>query len=68
MGKHKKVVDGIPFDIAIIGYNTNTVNFLRLWESKASEEFDLDVLNQGGYVEAVRKSDGGNHFQSSLSK
>ena len=24
-----KVVDGIPFDIAIVGYNTNTVNFLR---------------------------------------
>ncbi len=50
-----KVVDGIPFDIAIVGYNTNTVNFLRLWESKASEEFDLDVFNQGGYVEAVRE-------------
>ena len=50
-----KVVDGIPFDIAIVGYGTNTVNFLRLWESKASEEFDLDVFNQGGYVEAVRE-------------
>jgi len=50
-----KVVDGIPFDIAIVGYDTNTVNFLRLWESKASEEFDLDVFNQGGYVEAVRE-------------
>jgi len=50
-----KVVDGIPFDVAIVGYGTNTVNFLRLWESKASEEFDLDVFNQGGYVEAVRE-------------
>ena len=40
-----KVVDGIPFDIAIVGYNTNT-ELLRLWESKASEEFDLDVFNQ----------------------
>ena len=50
-----RVVDGLPFDVAIVGYGAKTVNFLRLWESKASEEFDLDVFNQGGYVEAVRE-------------
>jgi len=47
-------VNGIPYDIPICGYGTKTVNFLRLWESKASEEFDFQVFNQGGYVEAVR--------------
>jgi len=50
-----RIVDGLPYDVAIVGYGTNTVNFLRLWESKASEEFDLDIFNQGGYVEAVRE-------------
>ena len=50
-----RVVDGLPFDVAVVGYEGKTVNFLRLWESKASEEFDLDVFNQGGYVEAVRE-------------
>lgn len=50
-----RVVDGLPYDVAIVGYGAKTVNFLRLWESKASEEFDLDVFNQGGYVEAVRE-------------
>ena len=50
-----RVVDGLPFDVAIVGYGAKTVNFLRLWESKASEEFDLDIFNQGGYVEAVRE-------------
>ena len=50
-----RVVDGLPFDVAIVGFGGKTVNFLRLWESKASEEFDLDVFNQGGYVEAVRE-------------
>ena len=50
-----RVVDGLPFDVAIVGYGAKTVNFLRLWESKASEEFDLDVFNQGGYVEVVRE-------------
>ena len=39
----KKIV-GIPYDIPIPGYGTNTVNFLRLWESRAPEEFDLRGL------------------------
>ncbi|MEZ5278377.1 MAG: glycogen/starch/alpha-glucan phosphorylase [Opitutaceae bacterium] len=46
---------GVPYDIPICGYETNTVNFLRLWASRSSEEFDLDVFNEGGYVEAVRE-------------
>ena len=54
----KKIV-GVPFDIPIPGFGTNTVNFLRLWESKASEEFNFDAFNRGGYVDAVReKTDG----------
>jgi starch phosphorylase len=45
----------IPHDIPIAGYGATTVNFLRLWESRASQEFDLNVFNRGGYVEAVRE-------------
>ena len=50
-----KTVLGVPYDIPIAGYGTKTVNFLRLWASKATEEFDLATFNQGGYVEAVRE-------------
>ena len=50
-----KEVEGIPYDLAIVGYETETVNFLRLWESKSSQELDLHIFNQGGYVEAVRE-------------
>jgi len=46
---------GVPWDIPVLGYTGSTVNFLRLWESKASNEFDFDVFNRGGYVEAVRE-------------
>ncbi len=46
---------GVPWDVPIVGYGGKTVNFLRLWESKASEEFDFHVFNEGGYVEAVRE-------------
>lgn len=50
-----QTIIGLPHDLPIPGYGTGTVNFLRLWESKASSEFDLQVFNEGGYVEAVRE-------------
>jgi len=50
-----KTLEGVPFDVAIVGYGGDTVNFLRLWESKSSQEFDLDIFNEGGYIEAVRE-------------
>jgi starch phosphorylase len=46
---------GVPWDIPVAGYGCGTVNFLRLWESRASKDFDLDTFNEGGYVEAVRE-------------
>jgi glycogen phosphorylase len=50
----RKII-GVPYDIPIPGFGTETVNFLRLWESKAPEEFDLEAFNRGGYEEAVRQ-------------
>ncbi len=50
-----KTILGVPHDIPIAGYGTNTVNLLRLWSSKATEDFDLTAFNSGGYVEAVRE-------------
>ena len=50
-----RTLEGMPFDVPIVGYGAGTVNFLRLWESRASQEFDLNVFNDGGYVEAVRE-------------
>ena len=49
-----KKLMGIPYDIPVPGYGTNTVNFLRLWSSKAHEDFDFEAFNRGGYDEAVR--------------
>ncbi len=50
-----KPVLGVPYDIPIAGYGTKTVNLLRLWGSRSTEEFDLQAFNSGGYVEAVRE-------------
>jgi len=53
--KPSRWILGVPWDIPIVGYGGTTVNYLRLWESRASQEFDFDVFNRGGYVEAVRE-------------
>ncbi len=45
----------VPYDIPIIGFQTNTVNMLRLWSARADEGFRLDVFNQGDYVRAVEE-------------
>lgn len=50
-----KTILGVPHDIPVAGFGTTTVNLLRLWASKATEDFDLAAFNSGGYVEAVRE-------------
>jgi len=42
----------MPFDTPVPGYAVNTVNTLRLWTSKATEEFSLDDFNMGDYMSA----------------
>lgn len=50
------IVKGLPWDIPVVGYGGNTVNVLRLWESQASDYFNWDVFNAGGYVDAQREN------------
>ncbi|MDR2735684.1 MAG: glycogen/starch/alpha-glucan phosphorylase [Puniceicoccales bacterium] len=44
---------GIPWDIPVVGYGAETINFLRLWESKATKDFNFDEFNRGDYIDAV---------------
>jgi len=50
-----QMFEGVPYDIPVIGFNVNTVNVLRLWSSRATESFRLDVFNSGEYVKAVEE-------------
>lgn len=45
-------IKGVPWDIPVVGFGGHTVNILRLWESRASEFFDWDVFNAGGYIDS----------------
>jgi starch phosphorylase len=46
-------VVGMPYDTPIAGYGCNTVNTLRLWRARASQDFDLRYFNEGDYEKAV---------------
>lgn len=46
------IVKGLPWDIPVVGYQGNTVNVLRLWESQSSDYFNWDVFNAGGYIDS----------------
>jgi starch phosphorylase len=41
------------YDTPVPGYKTNTVNNLRLWQAKATQEFSFHDFNQGNYLAAV---------------
>lgn len=51
-----RIIKGVPWDIPIVGYNGSSVNVLRLWESRASDLFNWDVFNTGGYIDAAREN------------
>jgi len=48
-----RTVIGIPFDTPVPGYNTNTVNTLRLWKAEAGDDFNFQAFNAGDYDGAV---------------
>lgn len=43
----------VPYDMPIPGHKNGTVNTLRLWRAAATDVFNLDEFNAGGYSEAV---------------
>lgn len=43
----------VPYDLSISGYDTNTVNRIRLWSSKAPVDFDMTMFSKGEYVKAM---------------
>ncbi len=59
-----ETVMAMAYDLPIPGYNTETVNNLRLWAAKAAREFNLESFNAGDYLSAVQDK----NVSESLSK
>ncbi len=45
----------VACDIPVPGYGSETVNTLRLWTARATEDFNFDYFNNGDYMNACEK-------------
>ena len=45
-------VEAVPYDMPIVGYDTATVNTLRMWSARSPKHIDLNSFGQGKYVQA----------------
>ncbi len=50
-----KVLIGVPYDVPVSGYGGRTVNVLRLYSARASQDFDMRIFNDGDYFKAVEQ-------------
>jgi starch phosphorylase len=50
-----KLIVGVPHDMPIVGYGGRTVNVLRLFSARASDQFDIGIFNSGDYIRAVHE-------------
>ncbi|MCB0226402.1 MAG: glycogen/starch/alpha-glucan phosphorylase, partial [Anaerolineae bacterium] len=48
-------VMGEPYHTMVPGYKTGTVNMLRLWGARATNEFDFQLFDNGDYARAVEQ-------------
>src|SRR5574344_2947906 len=48
-------VTATPYDMPVVGYDTNTVNTLRLWSATSPNGVDLQLFNDMQYNRAVEK-------------
>ncbi len=46
-------VKAVPYDMPIIGYGTNNIGTLRLWQSESLMPFDFDLFNSQKYDKSV---------------
>ena len=48
-------VEAVPYDMPIVGYDTTTVNTLRMWSARSPKRIDLGSFGQGKYVQATEE-------------
>ena len=53
--ENAEVVNATPYDMPIVGYDTKTVNTLRLWQASSPDGFDLQLFNDMQYHRAVER-------------
>ena len=45
-------VEAVPYDMPVVGYDTVTVNPLRMWSARSPKKLDLNSFGEGRYIQA----------------
>jgi len=48
-----RAVKAVPYDVPVIGYGTNNINTLRLWQCEPLSDLDFDAFNAQQYAKAL---------------
>lgn len=46
-------IDAVPYDMPVVGYDTDCVDTLRTWSARSCEVFDLKTFGRGEYDKAM---------------
>lgn len=47
------IIKAVPYDMPIVGYDTDNVNFLRMWSARSSSTLNLRKFGDGAHQEAL---------------
>ena len=50
-------VKAIPYDVPILGYQSNLINTLRLWGARSLKPLDMGLFRKGQYVDALAEKE-----------
>lgn len=50
-------VKAIPYDMPVLGYESEVVNTLRLWGARALKPMDMGLFGQGKYVDSLAEKE-----------
>lgn len=50
-----ETVIAVPYDIPVIGYATDNIGTLRLWQAEAVNEFDFELFNEQKFDKSLKR-------------
>ena len=50
-------VRAVPYEMPILGYDSDVVNSLRLWAARATKHLDMSLFGQGKYLDALEEKE-----------
>lgn len=52
-----QTVKAVPYDMPVVGCQSDVVNSLRLWGARATKHLDMGLFGQGKYIDALEEKE-----------